>query len=524
MKNHIAFLFLFFFSALSLSAAQWGVLDDFVQAPQEQREADYAMDKFLSGQKVYYYIHHPTTGDLQSDIKYNQLIVESIKIWPAFVRQNIINSGREQEFSDIMPLLIRGIFLQKTNSEEYADIKVLFKQQSEVYSVCGKDAAGCFSEYEKRITLPILSENSAKESEVVNILTHEVGHFYGLADQYKNGAGNSSLTHATSDRIDSNFSIMAQGDYLGCDDVDGFINTIDLALAKRNGSYSARAQKGWKSFCDDTMYKNAKVLNKKDYGVGNTTYKYDSEGNIAKVESFNPYLVAEETNYTQGFPYINHEKNLRIFFVLFKNVSPYPVFQASIYPNSGGGNIRTIYAERVAHEDYGFPIERFSDIFWRVPHNKGNVLIEFSKEQQCQATDTNAHDFLFDQDGNLLKQKFSYFQFADSIEKPPLNTLLTKLPVDVFMVGQRSPDSEISSSCNFSINGEDDSLVFKKLQLVSSKEDILEQISRQYNVSTQDIIESAYQMCKSSYPIDTREADAFRKYCSLFSKIEKASF
>ena len=56
MKKRIAFLFLFFFSALSLSAAQWGLLDDLVQAPQEQREADYAMDKFLSGQKVYYYI------------------------------------------------------------------------------------------------------------------------------------------------------------------------------------------------------------------------------------------------------------------------------------------------------------------------------------------------------------------------------------------------------------------------------------------------------------------------------------
>lgn len=526
MKKHITFLFLFlsFFSALSLSAVQWGILDDFIQAPPEQREAKYAMDKFLSGQKVYYYSLYEKETSLQEDIKYNQLVVEALKIWPAFVRQNIIDSGREQEFADIMPLLTRGIFAQKTDAEEYADINVLFKQQTEIHSVCGEDAVGCFNKYEKRILLPILSQNNSNEHEVLNILTHEVGHFYGLGDQYKNGAENSSLTHATSDRIDSTLSIMAQGNYLGCDDVDGFINTIDFSLAKRNGSYSARAQKGWKSFCDDTMYKNAKVLNKKDYGVGNATYKYDSDGNIAKIETFNPYLVAEETNYIQGLPYINHEKNLRIFFVLFKNSTPYPVLQASIHPNNGGANIRTVYAERVPHKEYEFSTKEFSDVFWRVPHNEGNVLIEVSKEQQCQATDIAMNYFLFDQDGKLLKQNFSYFQFSDLKEKLPFNTLLTQLPVDILMVGKRSPSNETSSSCYFSLNGNDDSLVFKNLQLVSSKNDVLEQISHQHSVSTQNIIDSAYQMCKRAHPINTTETEALRKYCSLFSKIEKDLF
>jgi len=100
------------------------------------------------------------------------------------------------------------------------------------------------TEYDKRITNPALRANYANEHEVIGVLVHELGHFYGLGDQYREGVENASLTHSTSDRIDGTDSIMSSGYDLRCDDVDGFINLIDFALFKRQGSYSARAKQG----------------------------------------------------------------------------------------------------------------------------------------------------------------------------------------------------------------------------------------------------------------------------------------
>jgi len=217
---------------------------DYEEHEESNREIVWAVDKFISGQKISYYLEYDFTINLQMDMKYTQIVMEAFKIWPAFARQQIIDSGRAQEFADIMPLLERGVLLQKVSTGTPFDIKILFKSNSPISASCGEGAEGCFHKYDKRITNPALRANYANEHEVIGVLVHELGHFYGLGDQYREGVENASLTHSTSDRIDGTDSIMSSGYDLRCDDVDGFINLIDFALFKRQGSYSARAKQG----------------------------------------------------------------------------------------------------------------------------------------------------------------------------------------------------------------------------------------------------------------------------------------
>ncbi len=519
MKKYIKLFifFLFFFSALSVAAAQWGITHEYVE-PEETSNDEFvwAIDKFLSGQKISYYLEYDFTVNLQMDMKYTQIVTEAFKIWPAFVRQRIIESGREQEFADIMPLLERGVFLQKVSTGAPFDIKILFKSSSKIPDTCGANAVGCFNRYYKRVTNPALRPNNANEHEVIGILVHELGHFYGLADQYREGIGSASVTHSTSDRIDGSGSIMSSGYDLGCDDIDGFINLIDLALFKRQGYYSARAKQGWKSFCDNTMYKNAKVLNKKDYVVKNITYKYDTEGNIAKIERYNPFLLLNENfNYTSGKPFLDYENNFKVFYTLFKNASPNPVFQAVAYPmQNGTGPKFSVSAERVPDED-GF--------FWRIPHDKDNILLNFTKDQQCKVVDENTNNFFFAPDVRLQKQTYSYFQFGKA-ENPPLNTLLTRLPIDCFMTATRNSKEGFSSNCSFYLEGIDRAVVFEQNRLVSSKNEDLEKLAGKYGVSAQDIINSAQQMCLQSYPITKEDTNDYSRLCRFFSQVENTSF
>ncbi len=518
MKKYIKFfiLFLFFFSALGIFAAEWAFMQDYEEYEENNREIVWAVDKFISGQKISYYLEYDFTVNLQMDMKYTQIVMEAFQIWPAFARQQIIDSGRAQEFADIMPLLERGVLLQKVSTGTPFDIKILFKANSPISASCGEGAEGCFHKYYKRITNPALRANYANEHEVIGVLVHELGHFYGLGDQYREGVENASLTHSTSDRIDGTDSIMSSGYDLRCDDVDGFINLIDFALFKRQGAYSARAKQGWKSFCDNTMYKNAKVLNKKDYVLKNTTYKYDAEGNIAKIESYNPFLLPNGNfNYTSGKPFLDYENNFKVFYTLFKNASPNPVFQAVAFPlQNATGPKFSVSAERVPDEE-GF--------FWRIPHNEDNILLNFTKDQQCKVVDKHTNDFFFTPDNRLQQKTYSYFQFGKA-ENPPLNTLLTRLPIDCFMTASRNAEDGFSSNCNFYLEGIDQAIVFEQNRLVSSKNEDLEKLAGQYGVSAQDIISSAQQMCLQSYPITKEDTSDYSRLCSFFSHVENTSF
>lgn len=226
------------------------------------------------------------------------IITESFQVWFDDTKAAIEEAGRQDEFSDIMPILDRPIKTKKVNKDimdYYPDavIKFYFTNEQTMHSKCGSDTArGCAANRKVRTVSPYSGNPYFTKELVKKILIHEIGHIYGLIDQYKN-TGDSDTTYATTDRFIRRKSVMG-ADYsahLQCDDIDGFINLIDLTLYLQNGTWSNSAKRGWASFCNgkkdfkDTFYKKAKVLNKQDYRDegqkgDQCVYTYTAEGKI----------------------------------------------------------------------------------------------------------------------------------------------------------------------------------------------------------------------------------------------------
>lgn len=161
--------------------------------------------------------------------------------------------GREEEFKDITGRLKRGITLKKTTMDR-AEITLEFDPTGEI---CGKDAAGCHFTASHRIVVRADYRNLLQE-----VLTHEIGHFFGLSDQYYATHFNTSAPYSNNGLHNS---IMRHNDYLTCDDADGFINLITLRLSQR-GRPTRLAQRSWKSLCKDSRdtYQNSQTLYRED--------------------------------------------------------------------------------------------------------------------------------------------------------------------------------------------------------------------------------------------------------------------
>lgn len=389
MKKSITFfLFLnFLLVALPLFSGQapWGVMDDYV----EPRNKEIPLEKFLSGKIIYYFMEEEDgqpAPELAEQMANQSLFLRAVNAWPAYALQQIEKAGRTEEFADLLPLLKQKPNLQRTNDRKQADVQVLFASPSELRSNCDETALACFI-FNKLIIVPEVvtyHDKSTNYNEVLSSLIHEVGHFYGMADQYYNGAEkNASAVYSTSDRIDSDNSLMAYSKKLSCDDADGFINLIDITQNRLKGQFSPRAQKGWQSFCDDTLYKKAKVVNRKSYSIGNRTHEYDADGNL------------KHTHYQAPFFYhqvpLSHLRENRYFMRTLTGDWKLTFYEDEIVFENGK-NILSAKRE-----------ERVDGIHWTFPFMEEDATVTL-QENTCR---TNLH---FD-------NAFSIFTFFDEQEK-----------------------------------------------------------------------------------------------------------
>ncbi len=194
--------------------------------------------------------------------QYSQLVKQAYQDWFDNAVKHIVASGREKEMQDILPYLKRPVSIKivrypKAELEErdfYIDNQglfvLIFKTLDHLYSFPPFEMNTDYAVgvYNKDIAAIAISQEELPVSQRY-ILTHEVGHTLGFADQYypDNAMGDSVFaSHSTK-------NIMS-GEYeLSCDDADGLINIADriLGLSKRGG------KQGWKSLCSnsDEYYK-----------------------------------------------------------------------------------------------------------------------------------------------------------------------------------------------------------------------------------------------------------------------------
>ena len=138
-----------------------------------------------------------------------------------------------------------------------ASIKGVYDKDPTIWrlSLPGNDdyTASKLAEQEAMRTTGIFMSAYALDYDMDRVARHEMGHFFGLADQYedkKNMNKVRSLLRTEPDEVVFGGlpSVMAKSATLTCDDLEGFINAVDFIWGME-GKNSPRVQNGWKSLC-----------------------------------------------------------------------------------------------------------------------------------------------------------------------------------------------------------------------------------------------------------------------------------
>lgn len=290
----------------------WGLLEGLESTVHDERSPHYgedaykfyAMYKYLTNKPILYavlagYGEDKNPDELTKQIHMaflSQAIEDNFKTWIDQTRNYIYEHHREKDFKDILNIL----------SKKRLELRQVGISKSDIYFKFD-DKDGAFLKNFSNIPAFIHISNPfcfdpPKYREANSDLIHEIGHYWGLADRYAEGVSNSSIEHSTSGDVNSDAIMSSEGakTKLTCDDIDGFINLIDYNLAKINGKYSKRADKGWKGFCDNRYYRQARQLNRPDHYRDFIIYSFNEDGTIASEKKFfnipsvfNPFSVDE---------------------------------------------------------------------------------------------------------------------------------------------------------------------------------------------------------------------------------------
>ena len=453
------FLTVLFCSAANIFAFDWGIQENY-----EDDYQDYAVLKLINNQPIKFFMIQDKTEEFpsvrnndkeeilstlnkqlteeQRNNKLKSLITRAFNIWPRDTKNNIEWAKREQEFADIMPYLSRKIILKEAVNKDDADIVFRFTSISKAQEECGKDSLGCFIPYDKIIIVPTMYDNNsakttpALEERTYYILIHEIGHFFGLTDQYED-TGRDSLTHSTFNRTNSSDAVMGSSHNLAlyCDDVDGFINVLDLTLAlKNNGKFLKRAQNGWASFCNgkkngkgqpfkDEFYKEAKLTNKPEYIRNFCLYKYNENGDIAKKHCLDPFDFADnKVEHNRNYlplTMIDNKNKLKFSYDYHFDEEYFKVYVLGIGENNKNTLYPTFRYEKMnTNED--------SYTWLNIKKDFDGTMIEISKDsclisEPIETKDTSVEyiDMVFDKDNYLdsITYQFDYSQNPKGIEK-----------------------------------------------------------------------------------------------------------
>ena len=290
--------------------APWGLVSEYGEQDPEDANfsnTDYvyfATHKMLTDTPIKYAIKFsdyegrtPQT-DQQWIQKMDVLIRTAFNRWPKSVAQTIHSSGRAAQFQDVLNTLKQHPLILQRTAEKEADIVFHFDEY--------KSAAFLFDKNDLSAQKTIRLPNPAyfgpeQEKHLPHYLAHEIGHFYGLGDRYQEGIEGSSPLYSTTEGTDGTaLMAIAKKPDITPDDVDGFINLMDVTQAFTARRFNKRAEKGWASFVSPKrLYARGKELNRQAFFDGHTIYYYNPDGSIKNRQpaetkaEYNPFAEAQ---------------------------------------------------------------------------------------------------------------------------------------------------------------------------------------------------------------------------------------
>ena len=519
----------------SASAFSWGLEK---RAEEDPFGPGFAMVKIISNKPISYFIKEntqakkrlQTRGKFQSTLSNQAFVMYALNSWFKYAADTISNTGRQQEFADVLPLLSSDIKLTPASSEDNADIIFYFTSEREITQVCGEAAAGCksgieiyipFLEYEQ--TNPDLYESGDIETTVI----HEIGHFLGLSDQ-RLWANNSSVVHSTAHRYQGTDSIMAiMGTKLGCDDVDGIINVIDWAKAQLNhGIYSQRAQRGWRTFCknDTTVYVEAQVPNKQDVVAEQCVYSFDkSRGGLSQKRCPEPFFIGQrQMEYNEnGLPkqLIDHVQNFKINYSVFKQDNIHATLTAQVMDLSTNKRLFILKAQR--QQDLPGAISN-----WNVPYEENEVSINLMKDNTCAMYVGKSNGGFYSMwtainpYGKLAELSYSFSRTPRKKYKGEIrNNVWVKQPID-FRISANEKEG-VPYNCQISLDNTDNVLVYDAQGLVSVNEVALQSAAQQYRLTVQQLVDDGAQLCDRSRFGTPQYLKKQKDFCRFFYRVEE---
>lgn len=337
------FILSLLFLAFALPVHSWAFIDS--AADKERQGAPFLIENIMQGKPIRVCLDFNETELDRANRKlkktplegkkrdeYYRIASNEIKKLFASHIQNISslieNSGRKEEFSDILPYLKSpkivfvnvpyGSSANPVRCEVYPydnsdlDLRVMLEVNEELRAYIDRGAAGSSERHYIRIyfhpdyindnwdlvyhekygKIPGFDESaSAKKILFSYVMTHELGHVLGLADIYE-GGNNVDETY-TMDPVIPFYNIKAlmnnNSEHLTCDDAEGLMNLIDFYSAD-----SLRKTRGWSSIC----FKNVVYVKSIPGKVNSEEYQaqiaYAASGYNGPVPTYIKRVVAEQ--------------------------------------------------------------------------------------------------------------------------------------------------------------------------------------------------------------------------------------
>ena len=303
--------------------APWGV---FKNMPEETTFSIYAIDNLIDRRPIRYAVSESVTPEEEEIFKAN------IHKWPAETLRFITDyhaKTHTQVFQDIVPILEYELVLERVPLSATPDVYLDITANPRA---CGPTADGCFDEKGRENPYSSVLVVEKYRTEFEGICLHEVGHYFGLGDQYSDGLGNSHREYSSP--VNTTKKAIMQGHtvtngQITEDDADGFINLIELRLAQRNGGqFSKHAKNSWRSLDPDSpnIYQEGRTINRPSVSVRETdeTTLVVNEYNNGKFQKGSLLSLPDDPLYiftfSPGQDKVQREKNSPFIRAIHKTV------------------------------------------------------------------------------------------------------------------------------------------------------------------------------------------------------------